>query len=79
MSNNLSSNGVNKDLEGLKSITDNPDFKAMYQKMHTPWHRRFRKIGPNEICPFCDSGKKFKKCDCKKSQNYHNTPIYSVN
>lgn len=33
MSNNLNLNGVSKDLEGLKSITDNPDFKAMYQKM----------------------------------------------
>ena len=66
-------------LNDLKEIIDNPEFKATYQKMHTPWHRRYRKIRPNEICPFCNSGKKFKNCDCKKALGYKNTPIYSVN
>lgn len=61
----------------LKSITDNPDFQKMYAKMHTPWHRRGPKIGRNEICPFCDSGKKFKKCGCY--EKYKNTPQYTIN
>lgn len=65
--------------ENFKDTINDPEFQKMYQKMHTPWHRRFRKISPNEVCPFCDSGVKFKKCRCEKSENYHNTPIYSVN
>ena len=63
--------------ENLKDTINNPDFKATYQKMHTPWHRRYKKVRPNDICPFCASGKKFKKCKCFKK--YNNTPIYSVN
>lgn len=47
--------------------------------MHTPWKRRYRKISTNEVCPFCDSGKKFKKCNCTKAIGYKNTPILTVN
>ena len=44
------------------------EWKEMYEKMHTPFKREYRKIGRNEICPFCDSGLKFKHCEC--SQTY---------
>lgn len=61
----------------LQGIMENQDFQKMYAKMHTPWHRRGPKIGRNETCPFCDSGKKFKKCGCY--EKYKNTPQYTIN
>ena len=48
-------------LNDLKEIIDNPEFKATYQKMHTPWINKYKNIRPNDPCP-CGSGKKFKKC-----------------
>ena len=65
------------DAETLKSFTKDPEFQHMWAKMHTPWKRRYRKIRPNEICPFCNSGLKFKKCKCFES--YANTPVYTIN
>ena len=56
---------------------DLKEFNRIYQQMHTPWHRRSRKISRNEICPFCDSGTKFKKCECY--EKYINTPLYTIN
>lgn len=50
-------------LEGIKGILSNEDFGRMWMKMHTPWVRRSRKIGRNELCP-CGSGKKYKYCEC---------------
>lgn len=44
------------------------EWQEMYAKMHTPFKREYRKVGRNEICPFCDSGLKFKHCEC--SQKY---------
>jgi uncharacterized protein YecA (UPF0149 family) len=44
------------------------EWQEMYAKMHTPFKREYRKVGRNEICPFCDSGLKFKHCEC--SQTY---------
>lgn len=43
------------------------EWQEMYTKMHTPFKREYRKVGRNEICPFCDSGLKFKKCECYKT------------
>lgn len=46
------------------------EFRNMWIKMHTPWKSKIRtgthghKTGRNEICPYCTSGKKFKKCEC---------------
>ena len=51
-------------LEGIKGILENEDFGRMWMKMHTPWVRRSRKVGRNEICPYCDSGLKYKYCEC---------------
>lgn len=43
------------------------EWKEVYTKMHTPFKREFRKVGRNEICPFCNSGLKFKRCECYKN------------
>lgn len=42
------------------------EWQEMYVKMHTPFKREYRKVGRNEICPFCDSGLKFKHCECSQ-------------
>lgn len=62
-----------KQYEALKGITEDPDFQKMWKKMHTPWKRRFDKVRPNDICLFCGSGKKIKKCNCATAQNYKQT------
>lgn len=41
-----------------------------WRAMHTPKVRKFRKVGRNEICPFCDSGLKFKHCECSEDERY---------
>jgi uncharacterized protein YecA (UPF0149 family) len=43
---------------------DNEDLQRMWHKLHTPLVRSRRKVGRNEVCPFCNSGKKFKDCKC---------------
>lgn len=54
--------------ETMLELMNNEDFKNMWVKMHTPYRNKLRltghKIGKNDICPFCTSGKKFKKCTC---------------
>lgn len=55
-------------LEGIKGILSNEDFGRMWMKMHTPWVRRSRKIGRNELCP-CGSGKKYKNCKCYEKKD----------
>lgn len=54
------------DQESLNGMFSNEDFAKMWLKMHTPYLREVPKVGRNEICPFCNSGKKFKNCDCYK-------------
>lgn len=50
--------------EQLNELFSNQDFARMWLKMHTPHQHAYPKIRRNEICPFCDSGKKFKNCEC---------------
>ncbi len=52
---------TNIDLQMQQQIRE---WQEMYVKMHTPFKREYRKVGRNEICPFCDSGLKFKYCEC---------------
>ena len=41
-----------------------------WKDAHTPKVRKYRKVGRNEICPFCDSGLKFKQCECSTKEEY---------
>ena len=41
-------------------------FEQVWKHMHTPLRRDKQKIGRNKICPLCNSGKKFKHCECSK-------------
>ena len=66
-----------KNENDLQSLTNNADFQKMWAKMHTPWKRRANKIGRNDVCPFCNSGKKFKNCECYSK--YKLTPPYTIN
>ena len=42
-----------------------------WKDAHTPKVRKYRKVGRNEICPFCDSGLKYKHCACSVGDEYH--------
>lgn len=48
-----------------------------YLRMHTPWKRRHLKVGRNDICPYCNSGLKFKNCECYEKEKY--IPKYTIN
>jgi len=48
----------------IKQVFEDKAFQNKWMQMHTPWIRTFRKVRRNEICPFCDSGKKYKNCEC---------------
>lgn len=61
---------------GFKEFVNNEGFRKMYNKMHNPWTKRYD-IRPNDICPFCNSGKKFKKCTCDKALGYRTTNNYN--
>lgn len=41
-----------------------------YKKAHTPKIRKYPKVRRNEICPFCNSGLKFKNC-CYNNPEYN--------
>lgn len=48
----------------IKSM-ETPKFLKNWMLHHTPY-KRINKVGRNDICPFCNSGKKFKNCECYK-------------
>lgn len=48
----------------IKQAFEDEAFQKKWMEMHTPWVRNFRKIRRNEICPLCNSGLKFKDCEC---------------
>lgn len=63
--------------ETMSELMGNEDFKNMWIKMHTPYRSKSKlsghKVGRNEICPYCTSGKKFKNCKCYNT--YKNEPF----
>lgn len=62
---------VQPKLEAMKELLQQEDIQRMWMKMHTPHVRAYKKVGRNNICPFCNSGKKYKYCDCyNKRDNY---------
>lgn len=50
----------------IQEMMSNADFQKMFMRLHTPLNAT-KLPGRNEICPFCNSGKKFKKCECCKT------------
>lgn len=48
----------------IKKAFQDADFKKMWMQMHTPWLRKNKKVRRNEVCPFCNSGLKYKQCEC---------------
>ena len=55
----------NKETIGaIKQAFEDKDFQRKWMEMHTPWVRTHRKVRRNEICPFCESGQKYKNCKC---------------
>lgn len=48
----------------VEGLFESPDFAKMWLKMHTPYLKKFAKVGRNDVCPYCNSGKKFKNCEC---------------
>lgn len=45
---------------------ENQDFARTWMRLHTPLNATSLP-GRNDICPYCDSGKKFKNCECYKT------------
>ena len=54
--------------ESIAKLAENKDFETQWKKMHTPWKNTSSHVGRNDICPYCDSGKKFKNCNCYKTK-----------
>lgn len=66
-SNELSDNKI------MELAKQNDDFARNFMKLHTPI--TVEKLpGRNDICPYCDSGLKFKYCECSKkhTKQYRN-------
>lgn len=58
-------NKEREELQGkMNELFSDPDFIKTWIKLHSPYLREVPKVGRNEICPFCNSGKKFKHCKC---------------
>lgn len=49
----------------VKYAKEDMDFARNYLKLHTPLQAT-KMPGRNDICPFCNSGVKFKHCACYK-------------
>lgn len=65
-------NKEQKQLETMKEFLSNDDIARMWKKLHTPLVRT-SKVGRNDICPYCNSGKKFKNCECYKTHSVEYT------
>lgn len=55
---------LSEKLEAMQELLNNEEFATMWMRLHTPIVRTGKKVGRNEICPYCNSGKKFKNCEC---------------
>lgn len=54
---------ITQKIEAMQELLNNEEIQKMWMKMHTPWIRKDKKVGRNDLCP-CGSGKKFKNCTC---------------
>lgn len=61
---------MKEQLENIKSLfEESPDLQRMWYKLHTPLVRNASKVRRNQVCPYCNSGKKFKNCECYKTHS----------
>lgn len=60
----MENNKISELKSNIKQAFQDRDFQEMWMKMHTPWVRKHKNIRRNEICPFCNSGLKYKQCEC---------------
>lgn len=60
---------IESKMEAMKELLNNEDIQRMWMKMHTPWILSRPKVGRNQICPYCDSGKKYKNCECYQKKD----------
>lgn len=61
---------MEEQLENIKSLfEESPDLQRMWYKLHTPLVRNSSKVRRNQVCPYCNSGKKFKNCECYKTHS----------
>lgn len=54
------------DAEVINKMLQDEEFARVFMKLHTPL-RATKLPGRNDICPYCNSGKKFKNCECSKT------------
>lgn len=59
------------------SVKDEAEQLYNFIKSHTPWRRIEKKVGRNDICPYCNSGLKFKNCECFNKKMFE--PKYTIN
>ena len=60
--------------EQMEQLAD--EYAELYKMAHTP-SVRIEEPGRNDICPYCDSGKKFKNCSCYKTHHKQYNKISS--
>jgi len=61
---------MKEQLKNIKTLfEESPDLQKMWYKMHTPLVKTHSKVNRNQICPYCNSGKKFKNCECYKTHS----------
>jgi len=64
--------------EKYNEMLHNEEFARVFMKLHTPLNAS-KLPGRNDICPYCDSGKKFKKCECYKTHKVEYRNKYFIN
>lgn len=62
--------------EQINELLHNEEFARTFMRLHTPLNAT-KLPGRNDICPFCNSGKKFKNCDCYNTHTVKYTNKYS--
>ena len=64
--------------EKVNDMLHDENFARVFMKIHTPLNAT-KLPGRNDICPYCDSGKKFKNCECYKTHTVEYTNKYFEN
>lgn len=67
-----------KQREKYNKMLQDEEFARVFMKLHTPLNAT-KLPGRNDICPYCNSGKKFKKCECYKTHKVEYRNKYFIN